>query len=115
MLKKKIKNLVVSPAGDYDNNNGNYIVYDRMRLEYIFSHEGRKIMTQRVGATTLDNVSLNSLDMMVASSISENQTISKTATMIRDINTPALLLKNNIVTPWDVVMKTIGKEYLVNV
>ncbi len=53
--------------------------------------------------------------MMVASSISENQTISKTATMLRDINTPALLLKNNIVTPWDVVMKTIGKEYLVNV
>ena len=71
MLKKKIKNLVVSPAGDYDNNNGNYIVYDRMILEYIFSYEGRKIMTQGVGA--LDNVSLNSLDMMVASSISENR------------------------------------------
>lgn len=115
MLKKKIRNLVVSPAGDYYNNNGNYIVYDRMRLEYIFSHEGRMIMTQRVGTTALDNVSLNSLDMMIASSISENQTISKTATMIRDINTPALLLKNNIVTPWDVVMKTIGEEYLVNV
>ena len=115
MLKKKIKNLVVSPAGDYDNNNGNYIVNDRMILEYIFSYEGRKIMTQGVGATALDNVSLNSLDMMVASSISENQTIGKTATMLRDINTPALLLKNNIVTPWDVVMKTIGKEYLVNV
>jgi predicted transcriptional regulator len=114
MLKKKIRNLVVSPAGDYYNNNGNYIVNDRMILEYIFSYEGRKIMTQEVGATA-DNVSLNSLDMMVASSISENQTISKTATMLRDINTPALLLKNNIVTPWDVVMKTIGKEYLVNV
>ena len=114
MLKKKIKNLVVSPAGDYDNNNGNYIVYDRMILEYIFSYEGRKIMTQGVGAH-LDNVSLNSLDMMVASSISENQTIGNTVTMLRDINTPALLLKNNIVTPWDVVMKTIGKEYLVNV
>ena len=115
MLKKKIRNLVVSPAGDYDNNNGNYIVNDRMILEYIFSYEGRKIMTQGVGTTALDNVSLNSLDMMVASSISENQTISKIATMLRDINTPALLLKNNIVTPWDVVMKTIGKEYLVNV
>ncbi|MFZ0404937.1 MAG: hypothetical protein WAL79_03850 [Nitrososphaeraceae archaeon] len=45
MLKKKIRNLVVSPAGDYDNNNGNYIVNDRMILEYIFSYEGRKIMT----------------------------------------------------------------------
>ena len=115
MLKKKIRNLVVSPAEDYDNNNGNYIVNDRRILEYIFSYEGRKIMTQVVGATVLDNVSLNYLDMMVASSISENQTIGKTATMLRDINTPALLLKNHIVTPWDVVMKTIGKEYLVNV
>ena len=53
--------------------------------------------------------------MMATSSISENQTISETVRMLRDINTPALLLENNIVTPWDIVMKTIGKEYLVNV
>ena len=115
MLKKKIRNLVVSPAGDYNNNKDNYIVNDRMILEFIFSYEGRKIMHQGLGATALGNVSLNSLNMMAASSISENQTISKTATMLRDINTPVLLLENNIVTPWDVVMKTIGKEYLVNV
>jgi hypothetical protein len=115
MLKKKIRNLVVSPAGDYNNNSNNYIVNDRMILEYIFSYEGRKIMHQGLGATALGSVSLNSLDMMAASSISENQTISETATMLRDINTPALLLKNNIVTPWDVVMKTIGKEHLDNV
>lgn len=115
MLKKKIRNLVVSPAGEYNNKNDNYIVNDRMILEYIFSYEGRKIMTEGVGATALDNVSLDSLDMKIASSISENQTISKTATMLRDINTPALIFKNNIVTPWDVVMKTIGKEYLVDV
>jgi len=86
MLKKKIKNLVVSPAGDYDNNNGNYIVYDRMILEYIFSYEGRKIMIEGVGATALNNVSLDFLDMRVASSISENQTISKTATMETQAN-----------------------------
>ena len=116
MLKKKIRNLVVSPAGDYNiNNNDNYIVNDRMILEFIFSYEGRKIMHQGLGATALGSVSLNSLNMTAASSISENQTISKTATMLRDINTPALLLKNHIVTPWDIVMKTIGKEYLVNV
>ena len=114
MLKKNIRNLVVSPAEDYNNKNDNFIVNDRMILEFIFSYEGRKIMTQGVGATALDNVSLDSLDLMIASSISESQTISKTATVLRDINTPALLLKNNIVTPWDVVMKTIGKEYLVN-
>lgn len=115
MLKKKIRNLVVSPAGDYNNNKDNYIVNDRMILEFIFSYEGRKIMHQGLGATALGSVSLNSLNMMSASSISENQTISKTATMLRDINTPVLLLENNIVTPWDVVMKTIGKEHLANV
>jgi hypothetical protein len=86
-----------------------------MILEFIFSYEGRKIMHQGLGATALDSVSLNSLDMMAAPSISENQTISKTATMLRDINTPVLLFANNIVTPWDVVMKTIGKEHLANV
>lgn len=115
MLKKKIRNLVVSPAGDHSNNNDNYIVNDRMILEFIFSYEGRKIMHQGLGATALGSVSLNSLNMTAASSISENQTISKTATMLRDINTPALLLQNHIVTPWDIVMKTIGKEYSVNV
>jgi CBS domain-containing protein len=116
MLKKKIRNLVVSPAGDNNNNNDdNYIVNDRMILEYIFSYEGRKIMHQGLGTTALGSVSINSLNMMAASSISENQTISKTAMMLRDINIPALLLKNNIVTPWDIVMKTIGKEHLANV
>jgi predicted transcriptional regulator len=59
MLNKKIRNIVVSPAGDYNNNNNdNYIVNDRMILEYIFSYEGRKIMSQGVGAAALDNVSL---------------------------------------------------------
>jgi predicted transcriptional regulator len=115
MLKKKIRNLVVSKTGDHSNNNDNYIVNDRMILEFIFSYEGRKILYQGLGATALDSVSLNSLNMTAASSVSENQIISKTATMLRDINTPALLLKNHIVTPWDIVMKTIGKEYLVNV
>jgi len=115
MLKKNIRNLVVSRPGDYNNNNDNYIVNDRMILEFIFSYEGRKIMRQGLGATALGSVSLNCLDMMAASSISENQTISKAATILSDINTPVLLLKNNIVTPWDVVMKTMGKEYLVNV
>ena len=74
-----------------------------------------RLCTKDLGPRALGSVSLNSLNMTAASSISENQTISKTATMLRDINTPALLLKNHIVTPWDVVMKTIGKEYLVNV
>ena len=51
MLKKKIRNLVVSPVGDHSNNNDNYIVNDRMILEFIFSYEGRKIMHQGLGAT----------------------------------------------------------------
>ena len=86
-----------------------------MILEFIFSYEGRKIMHQGIGAKALGRVRLNSLNMMAASSISEHQTISKTATMLRDINSAALLSENHIVTPWDIVMKTIGKEYLVNV
>ena len=44
-------------------------------------------------------------------SIPEETTISKVAAMLEDINTPGLVFKNNIVTPWDVVIKTNHSRY----
>lgn len=113
LLKNNIRNLVISPAeADDANCEQNYILSDRMILEYIFSYEGRKIMKHGPAAKALSSVSVNCLDMIPVSFISENQSISKAAAMLNDISTPGLYLKNYIITPWDVVMKTIGKEYL---
>ena len=40
-------------------------------------------------------------------------TITKAAKLLMDIRKPCVLFENSIVTPWDVVMKTIGKNFLV--
>jgi CBS domain-containing protein len=104
MLKKNIRNLVIPSDGD----DPYYFVNDRKILEFIFSYNGRKIMEQGDGATTLDSVGFDCLDMMSVVSIPEQTTISDAAAMLKDINTPVLVFKNNIITPWDVVMKTKG-------
>ena len=44
----------------------------------------------------------------------DNITIAKAAKLLMDIKKPCVLFENSIVTPWDVVMKTIGKNFLVS-
>ncbi len=110
MLKRNIRNLVISNGHDHYNNNGHYIINDRKILEFIFSYEGKKIMARGTGSTALNRVDVNSVDMIPVSYISETQTVNRAAKLLMNINTPALLSINDIVTPWDVVMKTIGKE-----
>lgn len=110
MLKNNIRNLVTSAYDDI-NHEENYVVNDRRILEFIFSYEGRKIV-DHFGAAALNSVNISSLDTVRVPAISDKQTISEAAIMLQDINTPALLLNNAIVTPWDAVMKTMGKENL---
>jgi hypothetical protein len=69
-------------------------------------------MGRTLGAKAPRSVSVNCLHMTPECSISEEQSISETAAMLRDISTPGLLSKNYIVIPWDIVMKTIGIENL---
>ena len=109
MLKRNIRNIAV-PSNTDDNY---YILTDRKILEFIFSYNGRKIMGQgdEAGASALNRVGVDSLDMMSVVPIPNETTISKVAAMLEDINTPGLVFKNNIVTPWDVVMKTIHSRY----
>ena len=111
MLKRNIRNLVFSGGNLPHNDNADYIVNDRKILEFIFSYEGTKIMDKGIGSAALDNVDINSLDMIPASYISETNTVSKAAKLLSDTNIPGLLSENNIITPWDVVMKTLPKEY----
>ncbi len=110
MLKKRIRNLVLSANTNDSNDKGNYIINDRKILEFIFSYEGKKIMAGGIGSNALSDIRVDSLDIISASHVSQTETVSKAANMLRDINTPALLSQNQIITPWDVVMKIIWKK-----
>lgn len=108
MLREKIRNLVITESNDFGNYK-NYIVNDRKILEFIFSEEGRRILRYEIGGSALDRVSIKSLITPVAT-VSETQSISESASMLIDLSNPVLLSKDHIITPWDVVMKTIGRE-----
>jgi predicted transcriptional regulator len=110
MLKKRIRNLVLSATVNNSKDRGDYIINDRKILEFIFSYEGKKVMAAGLGSDSFSNIRVDSLDMISASHVSQTETVSRAANMLRDINTPALLSENQIITPWDVVMKTIWKK-----
>lgn len=110
MLKKRIRNLVLSPNASDSNDKGNYIINDRKILEFIFSYEGKKVITGGIGTSAFSDIHVDSLDKISASHVSPTETISRAANILRDINTPALLSDDLIITPWDVVMKTIWKK-----
>ena len=67
-----------------------------------------------VGKSEIGNLKVDDLDLISISIISDDITISKAAKLLMDIRTPCVLFENSIVTPWDVVMKAIGKNYLVS-
>jgi CBS domain-containing protein len=111
MLKNRIRNLVF-PGSDYPHNrNADFIINDRKILEFIFSYEGKKIISGEDWPKPLDRIKINSLDMIPASYVSQSETVSKAAKLLSSIYTPALLSENNIITPWDIVMKTIRRDF----
>ena len=110
MLRKKIRNLVLSGDGNDSNNKGDYIINDRKILEFIFSYEGKKAISGGNDSDAFSNIRVDSLDRISASHVPQSETVSRAANMLRDINTPALITESQIITPWDVVMKTIWKK-----
>jgi CBS domain-containing protein len=101
MFQKKIRNIIIGSANGYG------IINDRKILEFLFSENGRKIMnTNSLGIQAIE---IDLLDKLPANRISDNTTVSKAAELLMDINTPCLLLNKSIVTPWDIVMKTIER------
>ncbi len=101
MLEKGIRNLAVRN----ENNEDIGIINDRKILEFLLSYEGRGVMAGPIG---LDAVSVDFLDMAVPKHVKQTIPACTAAEFLSDINTPCLLLHNNqIVTPWDVVMKVL--------
>jgi hypothetical protein len=103
---------LVFPGSDYPHNrNADFIINDRKILEFIFSYEGKKIISGEDWPKPLDRIKINSLDMIPASYVSQSETVSKAAKLLSSIYTPALLSENNIITPWDIVMKTLRRDF----
>lgn len=101
MFQKKIRNIIV------ESDNGYGIINDRKILEFLFSQNGRKIMD--MNSLGIQAVEIDLLDKLPAMRVSDSTTVSKAAEVLMDINTPCVLLNKSIVTPWDIVMKTIEK------
>lgn len=101
MLERKVRNLIVRNDGN------NYVVNDRKILEFLFSHDGREIM--RKGIAGISAVEVGLVDMIPAVEVKDTP-FRKAAELLMDVGTPCLLLGDSIVTPWDLVMKTIGKD-----
>jgi hypothetical protein len=91
------------------------IVNDRKLLEFLLSHNGREVMRKNcieglAGVNITDN-----LDVISATTVQCDTAVSKAAELLMDIRNPCLILQkqeergvyNFIITPWDVVMKTL--------
>ena len=94
------------------------IINDRKILEFLFSHNGRQILHKN-GIAGLGDVNIiNHLDMMSITQVKPNTTVGKAAELLMDTRTPCLISEevreeetnNYIVTPWDVVMKTLKSD-----
>jgi hypothetical protein len=74
------------------------------------------------GITGLGDINIiNHLDKISIAQVKSNTTVSKAAELLMDIQNPCLILKNNekeeehnhILTPWDIVMKTLKSDHIV--
>jgi predicted transcriptional regulator len=101
MFEKKMRNIIVK------SDNGYGIINDRTILEFLFSENGRKIVnTSNVG---IQGIEIDLLDKLPVNRISENTTINEAAKLLMDTSIACLLVNKTIVTPWDIVMKTIER------
>ena len=90
------------------------IVNDRKILEFLLSHDARTVLRKNgiVGLADLNIV--DNLDIISATTVKSNTTVSRAAELLMDVHNPCLILEDNekrqhnyVITPWDIVMKTL--------
>lgn len=95
------------------------IINDRKILEFLLSHNGREVLRKNGIAGLSDINIINHLDMISMAPVKFDITASEAAELLMDIHRPCLISEGNkgdedtdhyIVTPWDVVMKTLKSE-----
>ena len=124
MLNNGIRNIGIrqecSAQGDVESENSGIksnlprIINDRKILEFLLSHDGRTILCKK-GIAGLANLNIvDNLDTISATTVKSNTTLSSAAELLMDIHNPCLILEDNekvehnyVLTPWDIVMKTL--------
>lgn len=121
MIKHGIRNVgITEDDKDNDDRSNNCktkllrIINDRKILEFLLSHDGRKIMHTNgiAGLAGIDII--NHLDMISPMKVKYDTTVSRAAELLMDIRNPCLILEenNSIVSPWDIVMKTLKQDHM---
>lgn len=111
MVQNNIRNIGIS----HSEKDGGImrIMNDRKILEFLLSHNGRRIVSE-AGIKGLHDVKVVELDMLEPRIVEPDLTARKAAVMMSDVCMPCLLVKSDdtssklsdhIVTPWDIVMK----------
>ncbi len=94
------------------------VINDRKILEFLLSHNGREIMHKNGIAGLADINIINNVDMISLTEVKCDSTASNAAELLMDIINPCLILEKqgerephtSIVTPWDIVMKTLKSD-----
>lgn len=100
MVEKGVRNLVVRKRDGY------YVINDRKVLEFLLSHDARELVSRK-GFEGLSGVKVASLGAMKGREVGPGATAGSAAKLLSELGTPCLFVKGRILTPWDVVMKTL--------
>jgi hypothetical protein len=93
-----------------EDQNCKFVITDRKILEFLFSPTAKH---QIKDGKTLDEFSVVALDPDSAPPILTRELdISQSAELLTSLENSFLLFEDSILTPWDIIMKTIGKESL---
>lgn len=103
MLEEGVRSLIVL------DNKRRVMINDRRILEYLLSHNGRQAVSSR-GLEGLYETDIGTLDPVDVIRVEAETPANLAAERLLDVNTPCLLLGDDaIVTPWDIVMKGLGR------
>ncbi len=133
MLNKGIRNIGIrEELSAHDGSGGDesdessrksklpHIINDRKILEFLLSHNGREVLRKDGIAGFADLHIANNLDIISATTVNSNTTVSSAAELLMDVHNPCLILGGNekeehnyIITPWDIVMKTLKSDHII--
>jgi predicted transcriptional regulator len=132
MMNKSIRNIGIKESANDDSGGVSStkssrksklsrVINDRKILEFLLSHNGREVLRKN-GIAGLAYININNnLDIISPTTVKSNTTVSNAAELLTDVRNPCLILEGNekedghnyIVTPFDIVMKTLKSNHIV--
>lgn len=100
MMSKWIRNIGIRRRGGQVG-----IINDRKVLEFLLSHEGRRLTKGGDKLDALRDIPARTLSLLKPKTVAKGASISKAASLLNSVDNPCLLSDGLIVTPWDLVMK----------